>query len=131
MVKQNRGTIQVNFYPDFIKQGGEEVGIKDVVDHVVYIGEKIGWDFVGFGSDFDGIETVPKGVEDVSKYPALIAELLNRGVSEEDCKKVAGRNVLRVWKEAEDVAREMQKNGAPILEDAVKQMKFAEAKVEL
>jgi len=124
-LQKNRGVVQVNFYPEFIVQAGgkpQDVTLADVVDHVQYIGEKIGWDYVGFGSDFDGIDIVPKGVEDVSKYPAVVAELLRRGISDEDVKKVTGANVLRVWKEAEEVSAQMKKEKAPILEDEIKRM---------
>jgi membrane dipeptidase len=60
-----------------------------------------GVDHVGIGSDFDGISQTPVGLEDVSKYPALTAELLRRGYGDEDVKKILGLNVLRVMREAE------------------------------
>ena len=78
-----------------------------------------------------GIDSTPRGLEDVSKYPLIIGELLKRGISDEDCKKIAGRNLLRVWKQVEDVAKKMQKEGAPILEDEVKKMQYEGIKVDL
>ena len=63
---------------------------------------------MGLGSDFDGITEVPVGLEDVSKFPDLIAELLRRGWTEADVKKVAGLNTLRVLRNAERVAKEMR-----------------------
>jgi len=66
-------------------------------------------DHVGLGSDFDGITSVPLGLEDASKFPDLIAEMLRRGWSEQDVKKVAGLNALRVLGAAERVAAEMQR----------------------
>jgi membrane dipeptidase len=82
--------------------------LAQVADHVEYLRKVAGVDHVGIGSDFDGISSVPTGLEDVSKFPDLIAELLRRGWTETDVKKVAGLNTLRVLREAERVAREMQ-----------------------
>ena len=65
-------------------------------------------DHLGLGSDFDGISEVPVGLEDVSKFPDLVAELLRRGWSEADVKKVVGLNALRVMRDAERVARELR-----------------------
>jgi len=75
-----------------------------VADHIEHIRAVAGIDAVGLGSDFDGITEVPVGLEDVSKFPDLIAELLRRGWSEQDVRKVAGLNALRVLRAAEQVA---------------------------
>jgi len=75
--------------------------LAQVADHIEHIRDVAGIDAVGIGSDFDGITEVPVGLEDVSKFPDLIAELLRRGWSEEDVKKVAGLNALRVLRAAE------------------------------
>src|SRR5438874_903369 len=75
-----------------------------VADHIEHIRDVAGVDAVGIGSDFDGITEVPVGLEDVSKFPDLIAELLRRGWSEQDVKKVAGLNALRVLRATEQVA---------------------------
>jgi membrane dipeptidase len=72
-----------------------------------------GPDHVGIGSDFDGIPTVPVGLEDVSTYPALTAELLRRGWPDADIRKALGMNVLRVMRNAEAVAARLQKERAP------------------
>jgi membrane dipeptidase len=81
------------------------VTLSDVADHIVHIAKVAGVDHVGIGSDFDGVgNSLPKGLEDVSTYPALLAELMRRGWSDEDVRKVAGENVLRVMAEAEKVA---------------------------
>ncbi len=82
--------------------------LAQVADHIEHIRQVAGIDCVGLGSDFDGITEVPVGLEDVSKFPDLIAELLRRGWSEADVQKVAGLNTLRVMREAERVAREMR-----------------------
>jgi membrane dipeptidase len=85
-------------------QKGPHATLKQVADHIEHIRDVAGVDAVGLGSDFDGITTVPVGLEDVSKFPDLIAELLRRGWSELDVKKVAGLNALRVLRRAEVVA---------------------------
>jgi membrane dipeptidase len=78
--------------------------IRDAADHIDHIRKVAGVDHIGIGGDFDGITSVPEGLEDVSTYPALTAELLRRGYSEEDIRKINGLNVLRVMKRAEAVA---------------------------
>ena len=80
--------------------------LKDVADHIDHIVKLVGVDHVGFGSDFDGVgPNVPDGLEDVSRYPALLAELLDRGYSEEVLKKICGENALRVWQAVELAAK--------------------------
>ncbi len=80
--------------------------LSDVVNHIDHIRKVVGVDYIGIGSDFDGFSGPPKGLEDVSKYPDLLAELLRRGYTKDDVKKIAGLNVLRVMRAAEKVARE-------------------------
>jgi membrane dipeptidase len=75
-----------------------------VADHIDHIRLVAGVDHVGLGSDFDGIAAVPRGLEDVSKFPDLIAELLKRGWKERDVIKLLSGNVLRVMRKAEAVA---------------------------
>jgi membrane dipeptidase len=87
--------------------------IAEVADHIDHIRKVAGINHVGIGGDFDGITSVPKGLEDVSTYPALTAELLRRGYSDDDVKKILGQNVLRVMKTAEDVAARLQKQRGP------------------
>jgi membrane dipeptidase len=82
--------------------------LSQVADHIEYIRRIAGIDCVGIGSDFDGITEVPVGMEDVSKFPDLIAELLRRGWTDADVQKLIGLNTLRVMREAERVAREMR-----------------------
>ena len=83
--------------------------VHDVVDHIEHIIKVAGIDHVGLGSDFDGINSTPKQLEDVSCYPYITQELLNRGYSKEDIQKVLGLNILRVMREAEQVAKEGKK----------------------
>jgi membrane dipeptidase len=83
-----------------------ESSVSDVADHVDHIREVAGLDHIGVGGDFDGSPGMPDGLEDVSRYPALFAELAGRGYTDGDLAKIAGRNVLRVMREAERVAAE-------------------------
>jgi membrane dipeptidase len=87
--------------------------LAQVADHVDHVRRVAGIDHVGLGSDFDGITSTPAGLEDVSRFPALVAELLRRGYSDEDVRKVTSGNVLRALREAERVARELQATRGP------------------
>ncbi|KAF1815864.1 hypothetical protein P152DRAFT_455578 [Eremomyces bilateralis CBS 781.70] len=119
LVKRRGSVVMINFSPDFIacKESGSSTGLPDsvpedatlqqVVKHIKHIGELIGYEHVGLGSDFDGLESTPKGLEDVSKYPKLVETLLEEGLTEEQLAGIVGRNVLRVWKETEQVAEEL------------------------
>ena len=78
--------------------------VHDVVDHIEHIIKVAGADHVGLGSDFDGISTVPEQLDDVSCYPYITQELLNRGHSKEEIIKILGRNLLRALRQAEQVA---------------------------
>jgi len=89
------------------------VTLSDVADHFDYLKDKVGVDHIGIGSDFDGIGAVPEGLEDVSTYPALLAELLSRGYSEEDLAKIVGLNVLRAMRGAEAAAARLDAAGTP------------------
>ena len=89
------------------------VSLPMVADHIEYIKKIVGPDHIGIGGDFDGISVTIKGLEDVSTYPALFAELAHRGWSDEDMKKLAGENVLRALSTAEDVAARLQKTRQP------------------
>ena len=78
--------------------------IAQVADHIDHIREIAGIDHIGIGGDFGGVDTLPEGLENVSKYPALFAELLRRGYSEADLAKIAQGNVLRVMRAVEVAA---------------------------
>lgn len=84
-----------------------------VADHIEHIRDVAGVDHVGIGSDLDGIEDTPIGLEDVSTYPALVAELLKRGWKPDDVKQVVGLNLLRVMRQVEAVAARLQKERGP------------------
>jgi membrane dipeptidase len=84
-----------------------------VADHIEHIRNVAGVDHVGIGGDFDGNDWWPEGLDDVSTYPKLFAELVRRGWSDQDLKKLAGENVLRAWSKAEDVAARLQRERKP------------------
>jgi membrane dipeptidase len=99
----NGGVCMVTFVPSFVA-GSSGATVADVVRHVEHAREVAGIDHIGIGGDYDGVTEVPAGLEDVSRYPVLFQELLDRGWSEADCAKLAGRNVLRALRDAEAVA---------------------------
>jgi len=83
--------------------------LAQAADQIDYVRKVAGIDHVGIGGDFDGITEVVEGLEDVSKYPALFAELARRGWSDADLRKLAGENLLRVFSQAEAVAKRLQR----------------------
>ena len=87
--------------------------VADAADHIDHIRKVAGIDHIGLGGDFDGITSVPEGLEDVSTYPALTAELLKRGYKDDEIKKILGLNILRVMKTVEGVAAKLQKERGP------------------
>jgi len=87
--------------------------LSQVADHIDYVKKLAGADHVGIGSDFDGIDTTPTGLQDVSTFPALFAELIRRGWSDEDLKKLARYNILRVLRANEQVAARLQQSKRP------------------
>ncbi|KAH6879875.1 microsomal dipeptidase precursor [Thelonectria olida] len=129
MVKDTGSVVMVTFVPAFLSctasQEANRLPVSDsnpatlsrVIDHIMYIGELIGYEHVGLGSDFDGIPVTPSGLDDVSYFPGLIEELLRRGVTDEDAALVAGGSLIRVWGKADEVALEMQRRGVNPVED--------------
>jgi membrane dipeptidase len=87
--------------------------VADVVDHIDHIVKIAGIDHVGLGGDFDGVTSVPVGLEDVSCYPRITEELLKRKYSEADIHKILGGNALRAFREAGKVAEQLQKSSGP------------------
>jgi membrane dipeptidase len=87
--------------------------VADAADHIDHIRKIAGIDHIGLGGDYDGITSVPEGLEDVSKYPALTAELLRRGYKDDEVKKVLGLNILRVMKAAEGVSAKLREQRGP------------------
>ena len=127
---RNGGVVMVTFVPGFISQElidwnrvpaaqrptnrtAPRATLSQVADHIDHIRKVAGVDHVGIGGDFDGIEDVILGLEDVSTYPQLFAELMRRGWSDADLRKLAGENVLRAFTEAERVSARLRASRAP------------------
>lgn len=87
--------------------------LEQVADHIDHIRDQVGVDHIGIGGDYDGISSLPTGLDDVSTYPNLFAELLKRGYSEEDLRKIAGENMLRVMRGVEETAERLQNVRGP------------------
>lgn len=121
----NGGVVMVTFVEPFVNTASMEwydlsreerekrkqprATLSDVADHIEHVRDVAGIEHVGIGSDFDGISRGPAGLEDVSKFPNLFAELSRRGWSEEELEMLAGRNVLRVIREAEAVSGRLRR----------------------
>jgi membrane dipeptidase len=108
----NGGVVMITFVPSFITDDGNAT-LADVADHLDHVKTVAGAEHVGIGSDFDGITSVPVGLEDVSTFPALFSELSRRGWSEEELRMLAGENLLRVMRESEAAARRIQRTRQP------------------
>ncbi len=89
------GVIGVVFYPTFLSSSGS-VTVETVFDHIDHIKNLVGVDYVALGSDFDGIERTPVGLEDVSRFPALTTTMLSHGYSRSEVRKILGENFMRV-----------------------------------
>jgi membrane dipeptidase len=90
---------------------------RTIVDHIDHIVKVAGIDHVGIGGDYDGVNTLPEQLDDVSGYPYLTQALLDRGYSEDDIRKILGGNILRALREAERIARRLQSAEAPAAQD--------------
>lgn len=113
---ENGGVVMVNFYSKYIycnKTNSKNATLSHVADHIDHIKKIAGIDYIGLGSDYDGVPTLPEGLEDVTKFPDLVAELLRRKYTENEVKKVVGENLIRVFEKAEKVAKDMQSKQAP------------------
>ncbi|KAG6038184.1 hypothetical protein E4U41_004469 [Claviceps citrina] len=131
LVKERNSVVMVNVNPAFIScvDTGNENGLPEddlpnatlgrIVEHILHIGNLIGFKHVGIGTDFDGIEQVPQGFEDVTDYPNLIAALLRAGVSDQDAADIAGGNLLRVWHEVDAVSARIKAANVPAMEDDI------------
>lgn len=105
-LKENRGIIMVTFPVKFLSCSDQTVNISTVAGHFDHIRKIAGSKSIGIGGDYDGEDGFPQGLEDVSKYPALIEELLRRNWSQEELKGVLRENFLRVFREVEKVQNE-------------------------
>ncbi|XP_041844423.1 dipeptidase 1 [Melanotaenia boesemani] len=123
-VNETRGIVMVNFYNDYVTCS-ETAKLSDVADHFDHIKEVGGAGIVGFGGDYDGVTRLPEGLEDVSKVPNLVAELLRRGWTDEEVKDALGNNLLRVMRDVEKVRENMKEekpDDIPIPYDEVKNL---------
>jgi membrane dipeptidase len=128
-MRENGGVVMVTFVPSFLNEDvmrwsnlppeqrratpAPRATMADAIRHIEHIRDVAGIEHVGIGGDYDGIDSVPVGLEDVSTYPALFAELSRRGWSEADLRKLAGENALRAWRQAEQVAARLQRERNP------------------
>ncbi|KAM4612473.1 dipeptidase 1 isoform 2-T2 [Discoglossus pictus] len=103
IVKQKKGLVMVNFYNDYVTCS-KTANLSNVADHFDYIKRVAGYESVGFGGDYDGVPRVPVGLEDVSKYPDLVAELLRRGWTKMEVEAALANNLIRVFTEVERVS---------------------------
>ncbi len=95
-------------YEEEVRKNNPIGTVEDVADHIDHAVDLVGVEHVGLGSDFDGVFALPEGLQDVSGYPNLVAELLRRGYTEDEIAKILGENVLRVWSEVETTAEHLQ-----------------------
>ena len=98
LLAEKDGVMGMNFAPAFVDEKKDHASLEGVLDHVDHVVKVAGVNHVGLGSDFDGIETTPKGLEDVTKMPHFTDGLLKRGYGEEDIMKILGENFLRVFR---------------------------------
>ncbi|KAH1619072.1 hypothetical protein KXX21_008667 [Aspergillus fumigatus] len=131
LLHRNRGVVMICFLRELLASEADQATLAHVIDHIIYAGTRIGYEHVGIGSDFDGMLRGPDGLHDVSCYPALVAGLLERGVSEEDVKRVMGLNVIRVLEEVERVAAELQAAGEECLCDELDEVWNEDIKEQL
>ncbi|KAH8901113.1 membrane dipeptidase [Thozetella sp. PMI_491] len=100
---KNPGVVFSVFYPPFIGPTPETANLTRVADHIEYVASIVGRKHVGIGSDFDGMYAAVQGLEDATKYPNLVAEMVHRGWSDDEIKDLMGRNLLRVLDEVDQV----------------------------
>ncbi|XP_040427706.1 dipeptidase 1 isoform X2 [Cygnus olor] len=107
MVASKEGLVMVNFYNEYVTCS-DKANLSDVADHMDHVKKVAGAQSVGFGGDYDGVTGVPTGLEDVSTYPALVAELLLRNWTEQDVRAALANNLLRVFRKVEEVKMSLQ-----------------------
>ncbi|OAA41287.1 Peptidase M19, renal dipeptidase [Metarhizium rileyi] len=117
MLKANGGVFMISFLCKLTDSSGPT--LKRVADHIQHAGERIGYDHVGIGSDFDGMMDSPSGLEDISKMPFLVAELLKRGIPEDSVQNIVGLNVLRVLDAVQEVSARMRNGNQDMLQDVI------------
>ncbi|KAI9345598.1 dipeptidase 2 [Obelidium mucronatum] len=116
------GVVMVNFMKLYVhgkNEAGDQGTVKNLADHIAYIRDLIGAEYIGIGADFDGAGINDFALKDVSAYPELFAELIVRGFSEREIVGIAGGNLLRVMEKVEKVASEMQRGNEDMEETGV------------
>uniref|UniRef100_A0A8C5PI74 Dipeptidase n=1 Tax=Leptobrachium leishanense TaxID=445787 RepID=A0A8C5PI74_9ANUR len=106
-LQKNHGLIMINFHTEFVACC-KSANITNVADHFDYIRNIVGSQSIGIGADYDGVNGFPTGLEDASKYPLLIKELLRREWTEEELGGILRNNFLRVFREVERVRDEQK-----------------------
>lgn len=142
LVPRNGGIVMVKFVPEHLTERRADATMEMLLDHLFYIANRIGWEHVELGSDFDGelvqwlfcsrvsdvlcsgIASVTPGLEDCACFPALLKAVLDRGATEGQLAQVAGDNVIRVWNSVADVARNVQGEGMTPVEETWKGRKW-------
>ena len=114
------GKADSEFYAWVADKKFPKATISDLADHIDHIRDIAGIDHIGIGSDFDGTDATPVGLEDVSGYPELIVELLRRGYSDDDIRKITGGNILRVMRSVEQISVRLR-NERPASEAQIKE----------
>ncbi|KAK5914997.1 hypothetical protein CesoFtcFv8_000632 [Champsocephalus esox] len=120
-LKKKQGLIMVNLHSKFISCR-DEANISHVADHFDHIKKVIGAESIGIGGDYEGAVSFPRGLEDVSKYPALILELLQRNWTESELADVLRRNFLRVFEEVERVRDQLKSTGPSEVQISVEEV---------
>lgn len=99
LLADNGGVIGITFVPDFLVDNGAKADLSTVADHIDYVRNLIGSEYIGLGSDFDGTDSVPVGLENVTKIPDLLHVLETRGYRESEIENICGGNVLRLLRQ--------------------------------
>jgi len=115
-VKENKGIIMITFVNSYVNcppNFTNKTTIANVIAHINHVKGLIGVDHLGLGGDYDGVTQLPEGLEDVSKFPNLMEALKKDGWPDDDLKKLIGQNLIRVFRDVEGVAKELQKTEKP------------------
>lgn len=121
-LQMNNGVIMISFIPSLTHVDSASADINHVIDHVIHVGDLIGYDHIGLGSDFDGMFTAVKGIDDVTKYPQLVKKMLERGISGPNVQKILGLNIIRVLEKVEDISASYEEREYSVMGERVKQL---------
>ncbi|ROV97368.1 hypothetical protein VMCG_06861 [Cytospora schulzeri] len=112
---ENGGVLMVMFVRMFLDiDNPDAADIETVVDHIMHVVELAGWDHVGIGGDFEGTTALANGINSVADYPKLIQAVMKRGATDEQVRKLAGENILRVWGKNEKIAAKLSTDIKPV-----------------